>query len=69
VLQLGRAGRPRDPLYDQAHEKIQAGESETEVYKWWLKQRGTVVPVPDKGVRDSFKKAMKRREIKGRNKG
>ena len=67
VLQLGRAGRPRDPLYDQAHEKIQAGESETEVYKWWLKQRGTVVP--DKGIRDSFKKAMKRREIKGRNKG
>jgi hypothetical protein len=60
ILQLGKPGRRTDPLYDEAYQKIVNGLSEAEAYEWFCKK--VPIKVPDKGTRDSFKAAMKRRQ-------
>jgi len=60
ILRLGKPGRKPDPLYDEAFQKIDEGLSEVKAYEWFCEK--VPIRVPDKGTRDSFKKAMKRRQ-------
>lgn len=60
--QYARPGRKPDPNYDEAFSKVCSGElSQGEAYKWFLKQPGIT---PDKGTRDAFNAAMRRRRDK-----
>lgn len=58
-LGSSRAGRPPDPLYDQAFEKLRAGEAAEDIFAWYCQHAGIVSP--SKSDRDGFKAAMKRR--------
>jgi len=61
-LQLRKPGRPSDPLYDEAFQRILEGESEKSAFAWFCDK--AKIENPDKGVRDSFKAALKRRQKK-----
>jgi len=60
VLQRGKPGQKPDPLYDEAFQKIEEGLSALEAYDWYCQE--VPIKVPDKGTRDSFKAAMRRRQ-------
>jgi hypothetical protein len=60
ILRLGKPGRKRDPYYDEAAQRIRDGQSYDKVFEWWCQVTETAKP--DKGVRDSFKQAIKRRQ-------
>lgn len=62
VLQLGKPGRKPDPLYDEASQKVAAGQSIDSVFAWFCEQANMVRP--EKATRDAFKAAMKRRQNK-----
>jgi hypothetical protein len=59
---IGKPGRKPDSLYDQAYQKVIDGESIGDVYKWWCHEAN--ISRPDKGTRDAFKAAIKRRRNK-----
>jgi hypothetical protein len=61
-LSIGKPGRRPDRLYDQAYEKIVAGEDIKDVYQCFLNESG--IKRPDKHTRDAFKAAIKRRQNK-----
>jgi len=60
ALQLRKPGRPPDPLYDEAYQRIQNGEAPGDVFTWFCGKAG--IAKPEKAVRDAFKAAMKRRQ-------
>jgi hypothetical protein len=62
VLQRDTPGRPSDEAYDNAFRRILDGEKAEEVFDLFCAEAS--ITKPDKGTRDSFKKAMKRREEK-----
>jgi hypothetical protein len=62
VLQSGKPGRPSDPAYDKAYDKIKEGRDYKEVFEEFCKEQA--ITKPDKIVRDSFKSAMNRRKEK-----
>lgn len=64
ALQRGKPGRPPDPLYNQAYQRMVKGESWTEAFDWYCKKTG--IEKPTKSDRDAFKRAMKRRASKRR---
>jgi hypothetical protein len=59
MLQLGGPGRKRDPLYDEAAERLRKGEGFLAVFEWFCLESN--ISAPDKNLRDAFKAAMKRR--------
>lgn len=61
-LQTKPAGRRPDQEYDLAYEKLQNGETEKVVFKWYCDQRG--ITNPDRNDRKNFKGAMKYRDRK-----
>ena len=54
-----KPGRPTDTLYDNAYERLLAGDDPNEVFQWYCDDAG--IKNPDKNARDSYKAAMKRR--------
>lgn len=62
VLQRGKPGRTPDPSYDEAYQRILNGESVEDAFKWFCDEEK--IAKPDKGIRDSFKAALKRRQNK-----
>lgn len=61
-FQAKSAGRPTDPLYDEAARLISNFEDERQVrqaFSWYCERAG--IEAPDKFARDAFKKAMSRR--------
>jgi len=59
-LSDGTPGRPPDPWYDEAYELLRAGRTMDDVFDWYCGM--TDVENPDKGYRNSFVKAMRRRQ-------
>ncbi|RLC83358.1 MAG: hypothetical protein DRI79_13980 [Chloroflexi bacterium] len=62
TLRLGKPGRRPDPLYDKAFERIRGGESIEDAFRRFCEEAN--IKKPDKGVRDAFKAAIKRRQNK-----
>ncbi|MDY7076990.1 MAG: hypothetical protein SXV54_08705 [Chloroflexota bacterium] len=62
VLRLGKPGRKPDPLYDKAYQWICNGESPEDAFAWFCNE--AKITKPDKGTRDAFKAAIKRRQNK-----
>jgi len=60
-LSLNKPGRPPDPIYDEAFRRLQLGDDIEGVFKWSCNEQG--IEHPDKNNWDSFKSAMKRRQI------
>jgi hypothetical protein len=61
--EYSKAGRGADAIYDEAFQKIESGEmSQKEAYGWFLEQ--AKISRPDKGTRDRFNSAMRRRRKK-----
>jgi len=59
ALQFRKPGRQRDPLYDEACQRIRNGEAPGDVFTWFCGKAG--IAKPEKAVRDAFKAAIKRR--------
>ncbi len=60
-LQLNKAGRRRDAAYDEAADAIRHGSDWLDAFKAFCAECG--ISKPDRSARNSFKQAMKRRNV------